>query len=309
MADDPETLIRDCQVIVLGARDAAVEAACARHRVRRASLSTWLGFQTRTNSVVNVMACAGEAMTALLPSAYVCPNCKTPLVDLYCASCAHQYELSNGFPKLVWNDAQYESTPEIIDAYDSIYSDHSGVWENQGRSREFIQYFAGLLRRYDARRLLEVGCGEGVLLAALAGSDLYGTELSTKALERARTNVSANLCIALGERLPFCDQYFDLIASVGVMEHFLDDHAASREICRVLKDGGHYVVLIHVHLTAWQSVRQKISEYVYPRPTRSCSENGSSGSCIDRFDNRCRTTMRWRTQELAWSRAGLASRK
>ena len=212
------------------------------------------------------MACAGEAMTALLPSVYVCPNCKTPLVDLYCASCAHQYELSNGFPKLMWNDAQYESTPEIIDAYDSIYSDHSGVWENQGRSREFIQYFAGLLRRYDARRLLEVGCGEGVLLAALAGSDLYGTELSTKALERARTNVSANLCIALGERLPFCDQYFDLIASVGVMEHFLDDRAASREICRVLKDGGHYVVLIHVHLTAWQSVRQKISEYVYPRP-------------------------------------------
>ena len=42
---------------------------------------------------------------------------------------------------------------------------------------------AGLLRRYDARRLLEVGCGEGVLLAALAGSDLYGTELSTKALD------------------------------------------------------------------------------------------------------------------------------
>ena len=79
--------------------------------------------------------------------------------------------------------------------------------------------------------------------------------------------MSANLCIALGERLPFCDQYFDLIASVGVMEHFLDDRAASREICRVLKDGGHYVVLIHVHLTASRkSVRQKISEYVYPRP-------------------------------------------
>jgi hypothetical protein len=50
------------------------------------------------------------------------------------------------------------------------------------------------------------------------------------------------------------------------MEHFLEPLLGSREICRVLTPGGHYVALIHVALTPWQSVLQKLSQYVLPRP-------------------------------------------
>ena len=61
-------------------------------------------------------------------------------------------------------------------------------------------------------------------------------------------------------------RYFDLVASIGVMEHFVDDVAASSEISRVLREDGRYMVLIHVALMGWQSLQQKIAEYVFPRP-------------------------------------------
>src|SRR6266436_929404 len=67
------------------------------------------------------------------------------------------------------------------------------------------------------------------------------------------------------ERLPFPAEYFDLVTSVGVMEHFLDTEEALREIRRILKPGGRYVSLVHVHLTIWERVRMAISEFVFPR--------------------------------------------
>lgn len=196
---------------------------------------------------------------------YVCPDCKTPLIDLCCSRCRHQYEYSEEFPVLLSNDPAFQSSRQIADTYDAIYSRHSDVWQDQGRTPEFVEYFAERLDRFHAQRLLEIGCGEGAVLAMVSAKEKYGTELSALALKKALARTDAQLCIALGERLPFSDGYFDLIASVGVMEHFLDADVASREIWRVLRNGGHYLVLIHKRLTVCQSLRQKISEYVYPR--------------------------------------------
>ncbi len=196
---------------------------------------------------------------------YVCPDCKTALVDLRCSRCRHQYEYSEEFPVLLSNDPSFQISRHIADTYDSIYSRHSDVWQDQGRTPEFIDYFAELLDRFHAQRLLEIGCGEGAVLAMVSAQEKYGTELSALALKKTLARTDAQLCIALGERLPFSDGYFDVIASVGVMEHFLDADVASREIWRVLRSGGHYVVLIHVRLTIWRSLLQKVSEYVYPR--------------------------------------------
>jgi SAM-dependent methyltransferase len=197
---------------------------------------------------------------------YVCPNCKAPLDKLSCRPCGQQYAESNGFPVLLPGGEEFSAAPEIVEAYDSIYTHHSNVWENQGRSPEFIGYFSALLRKYPARRLLEVGCGEGLLLAALTAEEKYGTELSVQALVKTRARTQAQLCLALGEKLPYEDGAFDTVTSVGVMEHFIDDRAATREMRRVLRDEGRYVVLIHVRLSSWQSLQQKISEYVFPSP-------------------------------------------
>jgi SAM-dependent methyltransferase len=57
-----------------------------------------------------------------------------------------------------------------------------------------------------------------------------------------------------------------VVVSVGVMEHFLNDSEATKEIFRVLKPGGSYVALIHTEATRADRIRQKIREYIFPRP-------------------------------------------
>ena len=197
---------------------------------------------------------------------YVCPDCKAALIGMRCSHCNHDYPMSKGFPVLLPKDERYRESREIVDAYDSIYTEHSNVWENQGRSTEFIAYFAALIAKYQPQRVLEVGCGEGLVLAAIKAPEKFGTELSAQALQKTQARTPAQLSVALCERLPFPDNYFDLIASVGVMEHFIDDHAANSELRRAVKVGGHYIVLLHVPLTRGQSLQQKISEYIWPRP-------------------------------------------
>lgn len=197
---------------------------------------------------------------------YVCPDCKSPLHELYCPVCGHAFARVDGVPRLFPADARFEAVPSIAEAYDDLYATRTSVWENQGRTREFIRYFAGLLDQLPGERLLEIGCGEGFLLGALRDRDNFATDLSLEAIRRARTRARANYSLALSECLPYPTDYFDVVTSVGVMEHFLDIDEALREIRRVLKPGAYYVSLTHVRLSLAERIAAKVSEFVFPRP-------------------------------------------
>lgn len=196
---------------------------------------------------------------------YVCPDCRTPLEELHCAPCAHQYATVDGLPILLSNDERFQTGKDIAGAYDDIYSEHTNVWENQGRTPQFIKSFSALLSGLSTGRILEIGCGEGYLVAAIAAEKKDAIDISAQALLRARTRATAQFSVALAERLPFPSESFDLVTCVGVMEHFIDDREATREIWRVLKPGAYYVALIHVDLNFLQRVAQKYSEYIFPR--------------------------------------------
>ena len=47
-----------------------------------------------------------------------------------------------------------------------------------------------------------------------------------------------------GEKLPFPDDYFDLVLSHEVLEHVQDDQQAINEILRVLKPGGRLILFV-----------------------------------------------------------------
>lgn len=160
----------------------------------------------------------------------------------------------------------YQSAYKIGDVYDDIYRSRLNAWQNQGRTTGFIRYFSELLGQFSAGKMLEIGCGEGFFLAAAHANEKWAIDLSAEALTKARArNPGAHLSVALAEKLPFPSESFDLVTSIGVMEHFLDDRQATGEILRVLKPGGHYAVLIHVDLNFRESLVQKFHEYVFPR--------------------------------------------
>ena len=214
------------------------------------------------------MELTGEIQCSPPPLAamYVCPDCRTLLVDFACPTCRSTYDVRDGIPILLPSDPRFKAATDIAATYDSIYRGHSDVWQNQGRTPQFLEYFASVLGQLPCTRFLEVGCGEGLLLGRLVKGEKFAIDLSIEALKRARMTASASLSVALAERLPFRSAQFDLIASVGVMEHFLDVDEATSEICRVLRPGGYYVALTHVTQTFWDRVSQKVSDYVFPRP-------------------------------------------
>lgn len=195
----------------------------------------------------------------------VCPDCKSRLENLFCSTCRHQFEQVDGVPVLLSNRPEFREAGNIGSVYDDIYTKHSQVWQDQGRTPQFLAFFADLVARFADSQILEIGCGEGFLLSSLRGAQLSAIDLSPQALKKASAKLSFLGCAALAERLPFSDQSFLAVLSVGVMEHFLDDQEATREIFRVLKPGGHYLALIHVHLTRWETLRQKCREFLYPR--------------------------------------------
>jgi 2-polyprenyl-3-methyl-5-hydroxy-6-metoxy-1,4-benzoquinol methylase len=94
-------------------------------------------------------------------------------------------------------------------------------------------------------RVLDVGCGRGVLLSELAarGFEAHGVELRPEAAHgadpRARIRIVAELAAA---RYP--DAWFDAVIVWHVLEHLRDPAATLGEIQRVLRPGGRLVVAV-----------------------------------------------------------------
>jgi SAM-dependent methyltransferase len=125
--------------------------------------------------------------------------------------------------------------------------------DNEGKYRSknpVVRHLVGrFLRRVSElaaverpRRILEVGCGEGIVLATLAahlpGTRLDGLELDEMALGAARVRCpGATLVRGDACALPFGDQSFDLVVCLEVLEHLPEPARALRELRRVARAG------------------------------------------------------------------------
>ncbi|MBI5953150.1 MAG: class I SAM-dependent methyltransferase [Chloroflexi bacterium] len=119
----------------------------------------------------------------------------------------------------------------------ALRGEPSYVWRaGQQRRLEMITQAAG--NRINGL-ILENGCGVGMYVEKLSafGGRVIGLEFD---LERAtEAGISSKEIVnAAGESIPFPASAFDLILSHEVIEHVQDDHAAAREMIRVLKPGG-----------------------------------------------------------------------
>ena len=99
------------------------------------------------------------------------------------------------------------------------------------------------------KRVLDVGCGMGqTLIAAKLPRDVeaYGVDCDIEAIETGRGLAPPNIKLecADGEKLPFEDEYFDLVFS-RVALPYMDINKALREIARVLKGGGDLWLTLH----------------------------------------------------------------
>lgn len=112
------------------------------------------------------------------------------------------------------------------------------------RLEPFILPFADFAR-WRGARVLEVGVGLGADHEgfAAAGAELFGVDLTERAVEHTRARLAhaglrSTLAVADAEALPFADGSFDLVYSWGVLHHSPAPERALGEVWRVLRPGG-----------------------------------------------------------------------
>jgi ubiquinone/menaquinone biosynthesis C-methylase UbiE len=107
---------------------------------------------------------------------------------------------------------------------------HGGVW-HELRAQSDLDPGA---------RVLEVGCGTGNYISALAetlGCTAYGLDPSIEMLSRVCSD-GVHCLLGRAEELGFADATFHLVYSVDVIHHIGDKAAFYREGTRVLQPGG-----------------------------------------------------------------------
>jgi 2-polyprenyl-3-methyl-5-hydroxy-6-metoxy-1,4-benzoquinol methylase len=96
-------------------------------------------------------------------------------------------------------------------------------------------------------RLLDVGCGPGILLSQLVDGrfELFGADSSPEMIREATVATArqaAQLVVAQIEHLPYPNNFFDVILALGILEYLPDLEVALAEIARVAKPDAIIVV-------------------------------------------------------------------
>lgn len=110
---------------------------------------------------------------------------------------------------------------------------------------------ARLLPDLSGRRVLEIGCGRGDFSIWLAGqyteAKVTGVDFSETAIATARQRASASgsgvqFKVEDAEALSLADSSFDYVISCECMEHVPCPERMAREIHRVLRPGGQFIL-------------------------------------------------------------------
>jgi 2-polyprenyl-6-hydroxyphenyl methylase/3-demethylubiquinone-9 3-methyltransferase len=111
-----------------------------------------------------------------------------------------------------------------------------------------LERLAEYISDSDGRRVLEIGCAPGRWLAWIghhSRARVFGVDLNAEGLRLSRHVCEAcGLARADGTQLPFGNGVFDLVFSLGVLEHFEDPAPLLMEHRRVLNDAGAVIISV-----------------------------------------------------------------
>jgi ubiquinone/menaquinone biosynthesis C-methylase UbiE len=124
--------------------------------------------------------------------------------------------------------------------------------ESHRYSTEPFIHSVAQFTRYHGKRLLEIGVGAGTdhLQWARAGAECFGVDLTEAAIATTRAHLAAygltsQLQRVDAERLPFSDEFFDVVYSWGVIHHADHPAAIIDELHRVLRPGGTFIGMMY----------------------------------------------------------------
>lgn len=96
--------------------------------------------------------------------------------------------------------------------------------------------------------VLDLGCGTGALMAQVISEDyrrnVTGIDISKQMITVAKQNLGNKAVLVIGdsEKLPFSDQYFDVVYCNDSFHHYPNPQKVIEEVYRVLKVGGTFII-------------------------------------------------------------------
>ncbi|MGQ9701994.1 MAG: class I SAM-dependent methyltransferase, partial [bacterium] len=134
--------------------------------------------------------------------------------------------------------------------YEKIYHFDEDI--NIGLDHRRLKIFFKHVNFNGISRCLDIGCGVGWALHYIFSTGnvkdgiFVGLDISKKAIYLAKNimKFDVNLLVGNGENLPFPDNYFDLVFSLGTIEHFSNPDKGLEEIKRVTRRGGKILLVV-----------------------------------------------------------------
>lgn len=199
------------------------------------------------------------------PPCRICPHCRAKdeirageaiwPAGWSCPHCGHAIEARDGVPIFAPDLADTVSGMDPA-AFAALARHEAGNFWFVPRNR----LITGLLDRYfpAAETVMELGCGTGFVLAAIAGMKpwrrVVGSELHPAGLGIARARLGDRAEFAqLDARAIPASEAFDVIGAFDVLEHIADDAAVLAAMYGAVRAGGGILLAVPQHPWLWSA--------------------------------------------------------
>jgi ubiquinone/menaquinone biosynthesis C-methylase UbiE len=139
----------------------------------------------------------------------------------------------------------------IYDAdYGNMQSSMHGYqgWINKQRFKLFLD----IVKPKKKDKILEIGCSDGALLSVMSkfSDHCYGVDVNEAMIRKARKKGISRVEVMDAAKLNFPKGFFDKVYASHVIEHVPEIRKALKEVHRVLKPGGRFIILF-----PWEAFR------------------------------------------------------
>ena len=166
--------------------------------------------------------------------------------------------------------------------FEELTRRYEGLKGHRGMPPEFYERVLDVVGPLAGLRVLDVGCGDGILLekaqARWPTAELWGVDFVIPERSDSTDRIRAVATDLRGD-LPFRSHCIDLVLSTETLEHLADPDRCLKEMVRLLRPGGRLLITIPnatgyfpFHYLGWwmptRTLRRKFLPYEHPANTQ-----------------------------------------